>query len=212
VLVAHGSVDPSFAAVVETVAARVRDLLDPVDVRVGYLEHGPPHVADVVGPGAVVVPVLLSSGYHVRVDVPAQVGEAVVVTPAVGPDPRLARVLAARLLEAGYTGGSVTLAAAGSADARSLADVDMAAAQLAELLNATVSPAYVSAGQPRLSELAPEVVASYLLAPGAFATAVAGCGATVVGAPIGANPVLADIIVDRYRSAIDQPPGRIAPA
>jgi sirohydrochlorin ferrochelatase len=34
----------------------------------------------------------------------------------------------------------------------------------------------------------------------------------VASAPIGAHPALADIIVDRYRSAIDQPPGRTAPA
>jgi sirohydrochlorin ferrochelatase len=160
----------------------------------------------------VAVPLLLSAGYHVRVDLPAQAGDAVTVTDAVGPDPRLAQVLAQRLREAGYNGGDVVLAAAGSADPRSIVDVETAAAQLAAVLDAHVTPAYLSAAQPRLSELRPDAVASYLLAPGAFATAVANCGAAVVGAPICAHPALAEIVVDRYRSAVGQPPGRTAPA
>src|SRR3954454_16814818 len=86
VLVAHGSTDPRFAAVVEAIAADVQESAPHVDVRVGYLEHGPPHVADVVEPGAVVVPLLLTSGYHVRVDLPTQAAD-VQVTAALGPDP-----------------------------------------------------------------------------------------------------------------------------
>ena len=210
-LVAHGSTDPAFASVVEAVAEQVRELAPLLDVRIGYLEHGPPHLSDVAEPGAVAVPLLLSAGYHVRVDLPAQAGD-VVVTDAVGPDPRLADVLAQRLGEAGYTGGDVVLAAAGSADPRSLADVETAAEQLSSVIGAGVTTAYVSAGQPRLSELRPHTVASYLLAPGAFATAVADCGAAVVGTPLGAHPALAEIVLDRYRAAVGQPPGRTAPA
>lgn len=214
VIVAHGSTDPRFAAVVHTVAARVRALAGPVDVRTGYLEHGPPHVADVAIAGAVAVPLLLSTGYHVRVDLPAQ-APGVRVTAAVGPDPRLAAVLAQRLREAGYAGGEVTLAAAGSADPQSLADGATAADQLAEVLGAPVRPAYVSGGEPRLADLRPRAVASYLLAPGRFADAVGACGAAVVAQPIGAHRVLAEIVLDRYRAqvaAAAQPPGRTAPA
>ena len=217
VLVAHGSRDPRFGAVVYTVAARLRDLarrVDPrIDVRVAYLEHGPPLVADVATPGAVAVPLLLSAGYHARVDLPMQAPGAR-VTPAVGPDARLAAVLANRLREAGYDGGEVTLAAAGSADPRSLADVETAAGQLAALLGERVRAAYVSAGEPRLSQLRPHAVACYLLAPGSFADAVAACGAPVVAQPLGAHPVLAEIALDRYRElvAVAQPPGRTAPA
>ena len=218
VLVAHGSKDPRFGAVVYTVAARLRDIARPVDVRAAYLEHGPPFVADVTSPGAVAVPLLLSAGYHVRVDLPMQ-APGLRVTPAVGPDPRLASVLAQRLREAGYAGGDVTLAAAGSADPRSRTDVELAAEQLAAVLGERVRPAYVSAGEPRLSDLRPAAVACYLLAPGTFADAVAGCGAQVVAEPIGAHPVLAEIAFDRYRglattasSGGGQPPGRTAPA
>jgi sirohydrochlorin ferrochelatase len=217
-LVAHGSSDRRFAAVVHTVAARVRDLARPVDVRTAYLEHGPPFVADVAQAGAIAVPLLLSAGYHVRVDLPMQ-APGVRVTAAVGPDPRLAAVLAHRLREAGYDGGAVTLAAAGSADPRSLADVDTAAEQLAALLGEQVRPAYVSAGNPRLADLRPQAVACYLLAPGVFGDVVAACGARVVAQPIGAHAVLARIVLDRYRELADtaetrvaQPPGRTAPA
>src|SRR4051812_31333362 len=122
VLVAHGSTDPRFAAVVEAIAADLRASAPHIDVRVGYLEHGPPHVADVVEPAAVVVPLLLTAGYHVRVDLPAQATDVLVtdalVTDALGPDPRIAAVLAQRLREAGYDGGPVTLAAAGGAGPR----------------------------------------------------------------------------------------------
>ena len=212
-LVAHGSRDPRFAAVVYTLAARVRDLVRPVEVRPAYLEHGPPSVPDVAEPGAVAVPLLLSGGYHVHVDLPMQ-APGVRVTATVGPDPRLATVLAHRLREAGYTGGDVTLAAAGSADPRAVADVEAAAQQLATVLGERVRPAYVSAGEPRLADLRPAAVACYLLAPGRFADAVGSCGAPVVAQPLGAHPVLAEIAADRYRDciALRQPPGRTAPA
>jgi len=200
VLVAHGSTDPRFDAVVQAIAADVRTLQPDLDVRVGYLEHGPPHVADVVEPGAVVVPVLLTSGYHVRVDLPAQAAD---VRPAraLGPDPRIATALADRLREAGYDGGPVTLAAAGSADPRALDDVAEAAAQLAEEIGAPVTPAYVSAGEPRLDDVTPASVATYVLAPGLFADKVAACGAAVIAAPLGAHPALAEIVLDRYEQS-----------
>src|SRR3954454_24919309 len=174
VLVAHGSTDPRFAAVVEAIAADVRASAPDIDVRIGYLEHGPPHVADVVEPAAVVVPLLLTSGYHVRVDLPAQAADVLVtdalvtdalVTRALGPDPRIAAALAQRLREAGYDGGPVTLAAAGGAEQRALDDRARAAGAGAAGLREPVATAYVSAGQPRLDDVAPRNVSTYLLAP-----------------------------------------------
>ena len=191
----------------EAIAASVRERLPDVDVRIGFLEHGPPHVGEVVGDGAIAVPLLLSAGYHVRVDLPAQAAN-VMVTPAVGPDPRLALALAQRLQEAGYAGGPVTLAAAGSADAQAREDVARAAAQLAEVLGVPVSAAFVSAGEPRLADVRPTAVSTYLLAPGLFADKVTACGAPVVAEPLGAHPALPEIVVDRYLSA----PGAQDPA
>ena len=154
---------------------------------------------------------MLTAGYHVRVDLPAQ-ATGVLVTDALGPDPRIAAVLAQRLREAGYDGGPVTLAAAGSADRRALGDVSLAASQLADVLGEPVSAAYVSAGQPRLDDVVPHNVSSYLLAPGLFADKIAACGARVIAGPLGAHAVLAEIALNRYRGALAQPPGRTAPA
>jgi sirohydrochlorin ferrochelatase len=169
-------------------------------VHVGLLEHGPPVVTDV--PGAVAVPLLLSAGYHVRADLPSQAPNARVSAP-VGPDPRLAVALADRLAEAGYDGQSpVTLAAAGSADERALDDVRRQAAMLAARLGVDVTAAFVSAGEPRLADLRPAVVASYLLAPGAFHDAAVGSGAAVVSAPLGDHPAVADVVLARYDEVV----------
>src|SRR5439155_17113235 len=96
----------------------------------------PPEVGDVVrritasGRGAVVVPLLLSGGYHVHVDIGrATSGEHAVSAGALGPDPRLARVLLDRLGEAGAgAGDAVVIAAAGSSGARSAGHGEQVAA------------------------------------------------------------------------------------
>jgi sirohydrochlorin ferrochelatase len=216
-IVGHGSADLRFAATVEAVAERVRQLRPGLEVRVGFLEHGPPHVAD-VSAGAVVVPLLLASGYHVLVDLPAQAAGGR-VTAAVGPDPRLAEALADRLVEAGYVaGGPVVLAAAGSADERARADVRWAAEQLADRLGVEVTAAFVAGGDPRLADLRPDTVAAYLVAPGAFHDACRTVGARVVSEPLGDHPAVAAVVLARYDEAVageagrDQVPGRTAPA
>ena len=210
VLAAHGSTDPRFAEVVDSVAAQVRRARHGLDVRIGYLAHGPPSIADVVDESCVVVPLLLSGGYHVHIDIPAQATGCAIADP-VGPDPMLAVALADRLADAGYDGrGSIVLAGAGSSDARALDDVRSMAGHLGERLGVDVSAAFVSAGQPRLGDITAAVVSSYLLAPGAFHDSVVDNGAAVVSAPIGDHEVVADLVLARYDSA--QVPGRTAPA
>jgi sirohydrochlorin ferrochelatase len=219
VIAAHGSVDPRFAAIVDAIAARVRRMRPGLDVTVGFLEHGPPDLSAVVTGNAVVVPLLLASGFHALVDLPAQAPGAQLGA-AVGPDVRLADALAERLVESGYDGQSrVTLAAAGSSDERALADVRVAAGQLAARLGVEVTAAFVSAGQPRVADLAPDVVASYLVAPGAFHDALRRLGARVVSDPIGDHPAVADVVLRRYDVVLRAPespgaqtPGRTAPA
>jgi sirohydrochlorin ferrochelatase len=210
VIAAHGSADPRFAEIVESVAAQTRTLRPALDVRVGYLDHGPPWLAEIANARCVVVPLLLASGYHVRVDIPAQAPSATVAD-SVGPDALLARALSDRLHDAGYDGGdAVVLAAAGSSDAEAVDDIRTMAHYLGERLHVPVTAAFVSTGSPLLSELNPSVVSSYLLAPGAFHDAVATVGAHIVSAPIGDHPVVARLVVARYDAA--QVPGRIAPA
>jgi sirohydrochlorin ferrochelatase len=93
------------------------------------------------------------------------------------------------------------LAAAGSADPGALADVHRTANHLSDELGAVVIPGFLGSGEPRLADTGAAAVASYLLAPGHFADQVAGCGAPIVAAPMGADPVIAAIILDRYDAA-----------
>ena len=175
-------------------------------------------VADPVRP-VVIVPLLLSAGYHVRVDLAeaaASASQPVRVTGALGPDLRLARVLAARLRDIDLQPNDrVVLAAAGSTDANAVADCHTVGDQLASVLGRAVTVGFISAAQPRLADAvlaartgAPGrvVVATYLLAPGYFAGLAASCGADAVSAPLlvdGEAPPreLVDVVIDLYTSA-----------
>lgn len=198
VIAAHGSTDPGFALVVADIAARVRAFRPSLRVRVGFLDHGPPHLADAVDDGCVVVPLFLASGYHVLVDLPAQAPSARLAT-ALGPDPRLAEALADRLAQAGYDGSSpVVLAAAGSSDDSARADVHRAAQLLAERLGADVTAAFLGTGEPALAQLQPRVVSPYLIAPGVFFDSLRRLDLDVLGAPLGDHPAIAETVVARY--------------
>jgi sirohydrochlorin ferrochelatase len=198
VLAAHGSTDPRFAEVVDSLAVLVTGMRRGLDVRIGYLQHGPPELNAVAEPGVVVVPLLLTSGFHVRADIPAQAPGAT-ISQAVGPDRRLTNLLVRRLGEAGWQREHpVVLAAAGSSDPRALADVHQVARDLGDEIGREVTAAFLSDGEPRLSEVPAMAVATYLLAPGHFADRVVECGAPIVAGPLGSDVVLAEIILDRY--------------
>nr|WP_232541459.1 sirohydrochlorin chelatase [Nocardia bovistercoris] len=164
---------------------------------------------------AVVVPAFLASGYHVYQDVPREVADsghpAVTVTPAMGPDPALARIMGVRLRAAGWTpGDAVVFAAAGSSDARARKDVRRAAALLAERLGGPVRIGYVATGAPKVAEVVADLrasgarrvfIASYLLAHGLFQQRLHEAGADGVADPIGVHPAVVRLIADRYRTA-----------
>jgi len=201
VIAAHGSADPQFAEVVDTVVAEVSQRRPGIEVRAGYLGHGVP-LETVADPASVVVPLFLASGFHVRTDIPARTDAT--VTPAVGPDRRLVDVLVRRLHEAGWRDEQpLVLAAAGSSDDRALADAHQMARDLGDAVGVEVQAAFLGAGDPPLADVGAAAVASYLLAPGHFADAAAECGAAVVAAPLGADPLIAQIILDRYDAARD---------
>ncbi|MCT2262737.1 uroporphyrinogen-III C-methyltransferase [Brachybacterium muris] len=162
---------------------------------------------------AVVVPVLLSTGYHVRKDIGSAVaGRTAVAAPPLGPDERLATVMAERLLEAGLTeGDTVVMAAAGTSDPDGLAMVEQMRDLLAETLGAEIGLGYVAASEPDMTTAVTQareggagrvVVASYMLAPGHFQKKLESAGADVVAEPLGTHPLVAEIIADRYRAAV----------
>jgi sirohydrochlorin ferrochelatase len=207
VAASHGTSSPAgqaaIAALVRAVARRRPDL-NVVESFVDVQQPDVPTVLAGLQEKARVVPLLLSAGYHVHVDLAEAAGgkPGTTVSGALGPDGRLVRVLARRLQQAGLRRGDrVVLACAGSTDERAVADCEQMAADLAKFIGRPVSTGYISAARPALKDaVAAErawlegrglrggagrvVVATYLLAPGYFASLAAGCGADVVARPL----------------------------
>jgi len=214
----HGTSSPegqaAVAGLVSAVAARLPDL----DVRAAFVDVEEPAVSAVLdslhGTPARVVPLLLSAGYHVYVDLSEAVAAhpAATLAGALGPDPRLARLLADRLHDAGLRDDdTVILAAAGSSDPRAVEDCRELSDALGQLIGRPSPAAYLSAAEPRLDAAVSRareeggrvVVATYLLAPGFFADLATRSGADVVTPPLllpaaPAPAPLVDIVLDRY--------------
>jgi sirohydrochlorin ferrochelatase len=212
--VAHGSQDPSAQHSVGALARLVRYLAPGLDVRVAFAQNAEPSLHSALASASapvVVVPLLLSAGYHLSVDIAgaARAAGALVAAP-LGPDARLADTLADRLARAGAPAGTVTvLAAAGSADPRARADVQRQARLLADRTGARVLAAYASAARPTVAEAVaalrgpdqPVAVATYLLSPGHFCDQIRQARARWVSAPLGSHPAVANLVLDRFRAA-----------
>ncbi|WP_407359688.1 sirohydrochlorin chelatase [Microbacterium sp. LBN7] len=214
--VSHGTSDAAgaraIADLVEAVAARLPD----VEVRAAFVDVQEPDAVDALaaidGP-VVVVPLLLSSGFHVHHDLHGMVADradAVVAAP-LGPDARLAAVLAERMPAASAL--PVILAVAGSRDPRSLTDAEGMAAVLREHLGRRVELTYLAAREPDLpTALAAHpdaVVSTYLLARGYFFDlAERQAAGRVLTLPLldgGAVPEpLIDIVISRYEETVPQ--------
>jgi sirohydrochlorin ferrochelatase len=202
VLAFHGTRNSAGIAVCSEIATLVQSSVD-VPVEVAYADVVQPDVRSVVDGPCVVVPVFLAAGYHVRVDIPAQIGRrpGVVLTSPLGLD--AVPAVRDRLREAGVRrGDAVVLAAAGSSDGRALATVRRAAVMLG-----ASGVGYVATATPRVADVVRSLrgrrvaVASWLLAPGAFHGVLAGCGADVVSEPVGAHPLVVDALLRRYSEA-----------
>ncbi|WP_210481246.1 nitrite reductase small subunit NirD [Naasia sp. SYSU D00948] len=226
VAASHGTSDPAGRRAVAGLVDGVRRRLPATDVRDAFVDIEDPDVPSVLDAleddaPAAIVPLLLSAGYHVHVDLAEAAAEAsrsTTVTGALGPDRRLAVVLARRLREAGLAAGdSVVLAAAGSSDAAAVADCAVTADLLAAELGRPVAVSYISAASPRVADAvasarlaspgARVAVASYLLAPGYFATLAARAGGDLTSRPLLVDDEeppaeLVDIVVERYSSAV----------
>ncbi|WJD99726.1 sirohydrochlorin chelatase [Streptomyces antimycoticus] len=113
VAVAHGSRDPEALRTVTALLDRVRALRPGLPVRLGHIELNQPLLADTLAAlrgEAVLVPLLLSRGYHTEQDIPDAVAAAphlaARIAAPLGPDPLLAEALHARLAEAGRRAGA----------------------------------------------------------------------------------------------------------
>jgi sirohydrochlorin ferrochelatase len=218
---AHGTADPRGIREVHELVRTMARLRPELPISLGFVDVDVPALASLVdrvvadSNQAVIVPLLLSSGYHVAVDV---LGEAarrpvqVQAAAALGPDLVLAEVLADRLGECSGDSGldevdQVVLAAAGSSDRRALLDCSATAAMLSALIDRPVEVGYISGAGERLTPVLARstgrvAVATYLLAPGFFADRVRRiAGDLPVSAPLGADPRVAGLALARYDAA-----------
>jgi sirohydrochlorin ferrochelatase len=224
VVAAHGTVSEAGRAVVEDCARRAGELLGTT-WRVGYVDVCPPALDEVLADtsDAVVVPLFLASGYHVRHDVPFAVERSpgAVVTAALGVSGAVVEALASRVRESLGTSGPVrgrvdglVLASAGSTRESARAEVAQVAAMLEERERVPVSVAYLSgpgtdvtaacaahrlAGRSRLA------VATHLLAPGVFLDRAhrlgRACDVLGVGSELGTHPAISTLVASRYSAA-----------
>ncbi|WP_395398474.1 sirohydrochlorin chelatase [Arthrobacter sp. UC242_113] len=251
---AHGTSNAQGAAEVNALRDAIAALRPGLDVREAYVDVQQPDLVDVVaglpadpgsvatadggaaaggpgtaGPSAVVVPLLLSVGYHVKVDIAKAVKSrpGTAAAAPLGPDPRLAALLDQRLREAGVTDNdAIVLAAAGSSNPNAAVSVEELADQLRALRSNRIVPAYGASAKPSVPEAVAMLreeaaggagagesaggvsvggrvlVASYLLAPGFFHDQLAKAGADLVTEPLLPSPVLAEIALERYDAAL----------
>jgi sirohydrochlorin ferrochelatase len=219
--VAHGSRDPSAQQTIRSLATRVSELAPGVEVRAAFVQNAEPSLAEALAAAgqrrAVIVPLLLSAGYHLSSDICEAAARAgVPVAAPLGPGPGLVPALADRLGAAGVPAGTpVVLAAAGSTDPRAIGDTRNQAALLAAHLLVPVLAAFAAAGQPTVDEAiaalaartgGPVAVASYLLAPGVFHDRLRAGGSAWTSAPLGDHPAVAGVVLDRFRARCETRP------
>jgi sirohydrochlorin ferrochelatase len=225
VAISHGTNSPAGQAAIASLVTAVAAARPDLTVSGGFVDVQQPDVAATLGAlpsasTAIVVPLLLSAGYHVHVDLQketAALDRDTVVSAALGPDPRLIEVLGDRLGEVGYRAGDeLVLAAAGSSDARAVEDCREVGRMLAAHLGVRVTVGFLSAASPRLAcavaaarmrnPTARLALSTYLMAPGFFFDLTRRVGADLISEPLlvpeQAPPNgLVDLVIDRYEHA-----------
>ncbi|OMB99931.1 sirohydrochlorin ferrochelatase [Mycobacterium sp. NS-7484] len=225
VLTAHGSADPRSSANARAIGGHLRRLLPETEVRVAFCEQNAPNLTEVlpeVDAGAVVVPLLLGSAYHARIDIPeliADSGAEVIQADVLGEDPRLLQVVRERLSAVGVSrfdaGLGVILVGVGSSHPAANART----AALAEALAvgtrwAGTHVAFATGQTPSLSESVDRlrdrgarrlVIAPWFLAHGRITDRVAEFASTAgipMAEPLGAHRLVAATVLDRYEEAL----------
>jgi sirohydrochlorin ferrochelatase len=203
-IAAHGTASEAGAHTLIALVRGVRALRPTLPITMGFVDVLLPRIDDVasaVTGSIIVVPALLSSGYHVRSDIPRAARKRAVITRHLGPDGLLTTALADRMVaaRAGAAAGPVALVSAGSADPAAREELAIAAASLADALGGPVTG--MSLADPDL-DLRGYQVASYLLTEGAMSESLRAradaAGVGVVGTPIGSHPAVAELILRRY--------------
>lgn len=187
-----------------------------VEVVTAYVELCEPLLEDVLSASntpTVVIPLLLSTGFHLREDLPrACAGAAgpVALGRSLGPHALLAAAQTEQLREAGALPGQpLTMVAAGSSDATATRDLERAGELLARGWGTDVRVATLSGLGRRPEDVVQpgDAVSAYLLAGGFFADRAAevarAAGASVVAEVIGPHPLVVDLVVRRTRTLFE---------
>ena len=224
VLTAHGSADPRSAAVAHALAGRIRRLRPWLDVRTAFLDHSEPRLPDVLAriasdrTPAVVVPMLLASAYHARVDIPRDIaasGARVDLAHTLGEDPALLTLLGRRLAENGVaqddsTVGVIVTAVGSSSDAANARTAIVAETLSAGTAWAGAETAFATGPRPTLDEAAERlrdrgarrvVIAPWFLAHGRITDRVAESASRLgvsVCEPLGSHNLVAATLLDRF--------------
>ncbi|MGV0848697.1 sirohydrochlorin chelatase [Mycolicibacterium phlei] len=221
VLTAHGSADPRSAAVTHAVAGRIRRLRPWLDVRAAFLEKTGPSLAETLrgldGPG-VVVPFLLASAFHARVDIPAMIAESgaeVDRADVLGEDPALLTVMRLRLAELGVSpdddGLGVVVVAVGSSHSAANARTATVASALRSGTRWAATEVAFATGpyadlpgvvdRMRARGVGRLVIAPWFLAHGVITDRVAGYAAAQgipMAEPLGSHNLVAATVLDRF--------------
>ncbi|MFI5782147.1 sirohydrochlorin chelatase [Nocardia sp. NPDC051570] len=230
IAVAHGSRDPRSAATVSTVVADLALRRPGLDVHPAFLDLSTPSVGQVVDSlaarghtDAVVVPLLLGSAYHARVDLPDLLARArsrhpglrLTQADVLGMDIRLVTALRERVLATGAdihdTGLGIAVAAVGSSSPEANHRTRHVGRLLAAGTAWRTSVCFVTAepGLPQaISRLrargcARIVVAPWFLAPGLLTDRLITTASDIAhAAPIGNHPLVGEVIDSRYTTAV----------
>ncbi|KDA05643.1 cobalamin biosynthesis protein CbiX [Microbacterium sp. CH12i] len=218
----HGTADPSGQASIRALISEVRVLLPHTKIVAAVVDVEQPQIDEVIAresalDDVIVVPLLLSVGYHTAVDISRAVHAHANVrqTAPLGTHPLITDVLVDRLsvaLPGGWLPGDhVVLAAAGSSNTAALDDVECVAAQLRDRIPVPLTVGYASASIPRITDAVAlarvngacrVIAASHVLAPGFFAGLVSDSGADIVSAPLAPDLRIARVVVDRFHSVL----------
>jgi sirohydrochlorin ferrochelatase len=207
--VAHGTASPAGSATTARLVDAIRAGRPEVAVDLCFLDVVSPRLPDILDDRpTVVVPLLLSTGYHVQTDIPRAVAEyaAVRVARHLGPHPLLVDALLDRL--PAVAGGSVALVGAGSSRPQAADELAEMGALLGRRLGLPVHVSNLGEDVRGALERLPRPVrvATYLLAEGQFVTSLqeAADGIAVVGEPLGVHPALVRVVWQRYDEAAER--------
>ena len=205
-VVAHGTASAEGSATTARLVEAAAAARPGTPVELCYLDVAVPRLVDALDAldarPTVVVPLLLSTGYHVQTDIPQTVAgrQHVAVARHLGPDPLLVDVLIDRLSPG--PAACTVLVGAGSSRSDAAAELTTMAQLLGSRLDCEVTTATVSQDLPAtLAELpTPLRIATYLLADGEFFSTLraAARGRGAVAAPLGVHPALVELVWRRY--------------